>query len=425
MVIALRLGSTPPPIFAARAITTAALVQAALFLVLVARTAVLRPVRDMFSWIGAYLQRDSHAGWLAYLWQPHNEHHLALIRLLAAAAVTFCRGNGAPFVVAATSALLAAAWLLYAVWHVEPTPRRVLAPLAPMLLLTTPAAADCAIPVNAVYPLAVFFIVAAITLFDAQSERTPRTRWRRAAACAAAVLASLASGAGLVAIPALLWAAWRGGARNWIIPLGLSAAAYGALYVHGLPIHAALPTGPGDVLKMADYAIAFAGLPLARVPGCAVAARALGGLLIALGLAALIGDAVKRNDISRLHRVSLALIIAGLSAIALATAGRVDLASNIELPLRYALMVAPLHAGLLGWFVCTQRTIHAWAGCALTGMLLLLQVTTAPALIVASDTISAALDRYDGGARDPSMQQVIFPDLATADRITAALRHRD
>jgi len=425
MVIALRLGSKPPPIFATRAVTAVALLQAGAFLALVTRTAVLRPVRDMFSWIGAYLQRDSHAGWLAYLWQPHNEHHLVLIRLLTAAAVSFCRGNGEPFVAAATSALLGAAWLLFAAWRAQPAPRRVLAPLSPMLLLTTPAAADCAMPVNAVYPLALFFIIAAITLFDGESERTPRTPWRRATACAAALLASLASGVGLVAIPALLWTAWRGGARSWLVPLALAAAAYGALYIQGLPIQIPAPASPGHILKMADYAIAFAGLPLSRMPSCAGLARIIGALLIAFGLVALARDAIRRNDISRLHRISLALIIAGLAATALASAGRVDLAPNIQLPLRYALMVAPLQIGLLGWFICTQRTFHIRAGYALAATILLLQIATASALIAASDAISATLDRYDSGYRDPSMQQVIFPDLATADRITAELHQQN
>jgi hypothetical protein len=413
----------PAQTVTARAIATASLLQAGLFFALVARTAILRPCRDMFSWIGAFLQRDPHASWAAYVWQPHNEHHLVLIRLLAAAAATFCHGDGAPFVVAATAALLAAAWLLHAAWHALPESRRAFAPLAPMLLLTTPAAADCAMPVNAVYPLALFFIVAAITLFDAEAERTKRTEWRRATACIAALLASLASGVGLVAIPALLWTAWRGGARNWIIPLALAGTIYGALYIYGLPIQPPTSLSPGHFLKMADYAVAFAGLPLSRVPACAILARAIGALFIALGLAALIHDALMRNNISRLHRISLGLIIAGLAATALASAGRVDLATNIELPLRYALMVAPLHAGLLGLVVATQRMISIRAGCALAVTLLLLQIATAPALIAASDAISATLDRYDAGLRDPAMQQVIFPELATADRIMAALRH--
>jgi hypothetical protein len=416
---------TNPRNIAVRAIEAAAVLQAGVFLALVARTAIPRPCRDMFSWIGAYLERGLHAGWIAYLWQPHNEHHLVLIRLLTAAAVTWCHGDGAPFIIAATAALLGAAGMLYCAWRAGPEPFRMLAPLPPMLLLTTPAAADCAIPINTVYPLALFFIVASVTLFDAESERTPRTRWCRAAACAATLIASLSSGVGLVAMPALFWTAWRGGARRWLVPLAVAATAYGTLYVHGLPIHVPASLSPGHVLKMAAYAVTFAGLPLSRVPGCAIPARALGALLIAFGLAALARDAVSRHDISRPHRISLALIITGLAATALASAGRVDLAPGIELPLRYALMVAPLHAGLLGLLVTAPHVTPIRAGCALAGMLLLLQLATSSALIAASDTISATLDRYDFGVRDPTMQQVIFPNLAIADRIMATLRRQD
>jgi hypothetical protein len=62
-----------------------------------------------------------------------------------------------------------------------------------------------------------------------------------------------------------------------------------------------------------------------------------------------------------------------------------------------------------------RQTIHV----------LVFQIATAPALIRASDALSTTLDRYDAGARDTSMRQAIFPDLATADRIMPALRHHD
>ncbi len=408
----------------ARLTAAASLAQTALFIALVARAAILRPCRDMFSWIGADLERGSNAGWGAYLWQPHNEHHLVLIRLLTAAAVTWCHGNGAPFIVTATVALLATAAMLHAAWRDAPPSSRRFAPLAAMLLLTVPAAADCAIPVNTVYPLALFCIVAALVWFDSASERRRHTAGRRAAACGAALLASLGSGVGLVAIPALLWAAWRSGARRWLIPLAVGAAVYGAFYVHGLPINLAAPAGLGHFAKMAGYATAFAGLPLSRVPFCGFFGRALGAVLIFLGIAILAHDAVTRNDISRLHRISLALIVAGLGATALASTGRVDLSPDIQLPLRYALMAAPLHAGLLGWLVCTRRGIPAWAGGAFAGIILLLQIATAPALVAASDAVSTTLDQFDAGVRTPAMRTVIFPDLATADDIMAELRGR-
>jgi hypothetical protein len=38
-----------------------------------------------------------------------------------------------------------------------------------------------------------------------------------------------------------------------------------------------------------------------------------------------------------------------------------------------------------------------------------------------SEAIAATLDRYDAGVRDHGMERVVFPDLATADRVTATL----
>jgi hypothetical protein len=415
------------------------MVQAALFCACLVRSAILRPFGDMISWIDAYLQTRRNGDWLAYLWMPHNEHHLLLIRGLTALDVGYFQTSLIPFVAAATACLTMTAWLVLSALCRDAAFAPALAGLAwlaPMVLLTNADVVDCAIPINAVYPMALFFIVATLFLFDAQAESARHTRTRRVVALLTATLAGLCNGVGMVAWPVLLWSAWRGGARlAWQVTIGLVGLAYGAVYVHGLPT-----AGHADfshllmlphLAKMADYLLAYLGLPLSRAPGLALPGRLLGGLLLAAGIVVLMRDTIPPRRPGRLQRLGPGLILAGLASACLAVAGRVDLTQDVKVPLRYVVMVAPLHVGLL---------IVAWAGlarlaatprqqaglragaCAFAGLLLTFQVRMGFAVVAASDAIVATLDRYDAGIREPAMTRVVFPNLAVADRVLAAVR---
>jgi hypothetical protein len=417
-------------------------VQAALFAGVLARTMILRPFWDMITWIDAFLASRQTGGFLPYLWAPHNEHHLVLIRLLTALDVSVFQGSGIPFVVAATAALVMTVVLVTSELHRGaglPRPLRVLVLLGPMLLLTTDEAVDCSIPIDSNYPLTVLFIVAALILFDGEPERTGRTGVRRVASLFAAALAALANAAGLVIWPVLLWLAWRGGARRpWLLTVGATGLVYCFVYVQGLP-----GTGSdgflrflsaGHFWKRADDLLMYLGLPLSRAPALGVPARILGAALLAAGLAAIWHDATLPCPASRLHRIAIGLIMAGIAAAFLAAAGRADLQAEVKVPVRYAVMVAPLRIGLLALALpflvaraTTPRRQMALLAVATfsAAVLILLQIGEGRSAIAVSEAIAATLDRYDAGVRARGMERVVFPDLATADRVTATLRRKN
>jgi hypothetical protein len=415
------------------------LLQIVLFSACLVRSAILRPFGDMISWIDAYLQARDSGQWLAYLWMPHNEHHLLLIRALTALDVGWLHASGLPFVVAATASLMLIAWLVLTAVRGDAAfapPRRALAWLGPMVLLNNAAVADCAISINAVYPMALVFIVATVFLFDAQAEHTRHTSTRRALAFLTATLAGLCNGVGMVAWPVLLWSAWRGKARpGWLLTIALLGLAYGAIYLQGLPTagHARLSemfVFP-HLAKMANYLLAYLGLPLSRAPGLQLPGRLFGALLLAACLLVVMRDAIAPRQPGRLHRLGIGLILAGLAAASLAVAGRVDLTENVAVPLRYVVMLAPLHIGLLmvalPWLanraVTAQQQARLLAGaCACAAFLLIFQVLAGRTVIAASDAILATLDRYDAGLREPGMTHVLFPDLAVADRVLKEVR---
>ncbi len=421
------------------AIAVAAALQTVLFTAYLVRSAVLRPFGDMISWIDAYLQTRRNGQWLAYLWMPHNEHHLLLVRALTALDIGWLHASLIPFIVAATASLSLTAWLVLIALRREADfapPLRPLAWLGPMVLLNNAAVVDCAIPINAVYPMALCFIVATLWLFDAEAEPARHKFTRRVMALLTATLAGLCNGVGMVAWPVLLWSAWRGKARlAWKLTIGVVGLAYGVVYLHGLPTAGHVRFSQMLVLphlaKMADYLLAYLGLPLSRAPGLELPGRLLGSLLLAAGLCVVIRDAIAPRLAGRLHRLGVGLILAGLAAACLAVAGRVDLTQDVKLPLRYVVMVAPLHVGLLIvallWLARHGVTVRRQAGvlagaCAFSAFLLIFQVLSGLMVVAASDAIAATLDRYDAGIREPGMRRIVFPDLAVADRVLAEVR---
>jgi uncharacterized membrane protein len=119
------------------------------------RTAIVAPISDMFDYIAAYLQfRDGTIGWIDYLWLPHAEHRLMWTRLLTAIDVELLGTSGLPFIAAGTGFLLATAVL---VWYQlrraqdDVGGERLLALLAPMMILSTANVVDCSVPINSIY----------------------------------------------------------------------------------------------------------------------------------------------------------------------------------------------------------------------------------------------------------------------------------
>jgi hypothetical protein len=423
-------------------ITVAAVAQGVLFAVFLVRTAVLQPFSDMIAWIDAYLRlREQQVSLLEYLWAPHNEHHIVIIRLLTALDISMFRADGAPFVVAATVATTTTAVFVFLEFRrckCLRGPLRSLALIAPMLLLTFAAAVDCSIPINTVYPLALVFVIAALALFDDDAELTPANAARRVGALVMAMMASLGNAAALVVWPALWWLAWRGRAGwKWLLATAATGAGYGFIYVHSIPTLGF--NRPGDftsahLMKMGEYLLMYLGLPLSRADGLRLPALVLGASLLAAGSAALLFHTIWRRPETRLQRQGVAWVIVAVAAAVLAAVGRVDQETEVKIPVRYALLVAPLPIGLLALAlpplasraatVCRQAALLGGALVCAGGLLMLHALIGRSAITVATD-IRRTIDRYDAGNREPGMEKLIFRDLTVADRVLATLRQVD
>jgi hypothetical protein len=423
-------------------VLAAAITQFVLFAVFLDRTMILRPFSDMITYIDDYLHFRQHDDVLGYLWAPHTQHHQPIIRVLTALDVNAFRASGVPFVVAATIATIVAALLIYVEFRRDQQltgPMRTLDWLGPMLLLTTTTAVDCSIPINSIYPLSLVFLVATLVLFESGAEGARYTGVKRTAALVTAVLASFSNAGGLVIWPAILWLAWRGGAsKRWLIGIGALGFGYGLFYV--LTLSSTDIGGPSRVfnfehlLKMADYLLAYLGLPLSRAPGLGFMARALGAVLLAAAIIAILCDAILLRLATRLHRVGVGLIIVALGTAFLVTLGRVDIEQEVKLPVRYAIFVAPLHIGLLALvlpFLARLATtprrqiILLGAGTALAGILLLLQIFSGRSAMIVSSSIANTIARFEEtGVVDPGWER-LFPNVGQADRVLMELRNLD
>ncbi len=419
----------------------AAVAQAVVFGVILVRATILRPFGDMISWIDAYQEWPRHGSFAAYLWLPHNEHHMVIIRLLTAVDVSVFHAGGLVFVVAGCGALLTTSWLFLAALRRDPAlvpAVRPLAWLAPMLTLNAAAVADCGIPINTVYPMALLFIVLAAVLFDGEAEPTGHTAARRLAALLAASLAGLANGVGLSAWPAMLWVAWRGGAAaGWLGLIATAGASYILIYLWTLPAIShvgASQLGAAHLAKMALYLLDYLALPVSRVRGFAMAAHLLGGAMLAAGTIGVWTLSFGRTLPGRTARIGGGLMIVTLVSAMLAAIGRVDMAPSVLVPLRYCVIVTPLHVGLLAVALpyvarhaTTQRSPIRLRAAALAFALFLLafQALKGATLVAATDALSAMLDRFDAGIREPAMTRVIFPDLAMAKRVVDAARRQN
>jgi hypothetical protein len=415
------------------------IIQTCVFLLAFKDTLITRPFWDMFGWIEVYLDYKDSGGFVRYLWHPHNEHYLLVIRILTAVDVSQFGARGLALILSATAALLVSAVLIYNIGSKAAGSMKIFPILLYMLFFTVPAAVDCSIPINGVYPICLLFMIGSLVVFDGSSARLPtHSPIRLVSALFLSVLASLTNAVGLVTFVALLWSAWRGRRGGiWLAAICIVGALYGGIYIATMPAHSMVPEGgfftPNHVAKMANYLATYLGLPLSRSATFVVPARIAGGMLFLLGIVVIVRDAViprVAGDATR--RIAMSFIIVALCASVLATIGRADLDEDVKVPVRYALLVSPLHLGLLllllphalKWAAldAMRNTVLHFGVFAFAAVILLAQMIALGGARSAAGTINATLDRFDAGIREPSMVTVVFPDLGKADAIRTRLR---
>jgi hypothetical protein len=424
----------------ARFIGFAAALQALFFGLFWLQTRIRLPFSDMLRWIADYMRWREQGGIVNYLWAFHWDEHLVWIRILTAADVSAFGASGLPFVAVATSALLAAtAMMLYEIRRssVVAEPLAPLVWFVPMLMLTTANVVDCSVTINCEYPLALAFMVAALALLDGKPDRRRTTTFRRLAAHLAAIAAGFASAGGLLVWPALLWSAWRGAVGwRWLLAVALVGVGYIALYFYSLPAVTSLaavfrspPLSLAQVSRMADYFLAFLGLPLTRAPSLALIGRVVGGALFFAGAIAVLRFSTLRGSIARLDRIGVSLILVALGVAVAAAIARVDIEPEVKVPVRYTVFVTPLHIGLLYLIVPRLASrvhgtwLRAWMGVSSAAALALIvqQIAIGRAAVRTTGEITRTIERFYQGERSTDMR-VVFPDLAEAARIVAKMR---
>ena len=412
-------------------------VQVGLFAWYLQATMILQPYWDMYAHITRFLEYREDGGWWAFLWAPHVQHRNVWIHLLTAFDADVFSGVGYPFVVFATACLLIAATVVWREIHrtAPPELRLPIGSLAVMLMLTSVAAVDCAIPMNGIYPQAVMFTVLAFVLFDGAGEAGPdsnRANWRRVAALLAAMGAAMGNSAALVIWPILLWMAWRGRAgRMWMITAAAVGIAFIWAYLHGIPVAGEGEGGPGRILeparrlKMVVYLVTYLGLPWTRSAALVPVGRMLGAVLLAVSCVAMIRWGLVRSEIGRLERFAVALIAFAVATGLLAAVGRLDVDGDVRVPVRYSLFVAPLHVGLLllaadylarRWHVTAQRVGIEWILGATAVALLVQQIAAGQAAVATTRSMKATIQRFVAGETTPEMTEVIFDNLTQARR---------
>jgi len=292
-------------------------------------------------------------------------------------------------------------------------------------VLTSVASAVCATPINAVYPQALAFGVLALVLV---ADAPPPGRgewWRLPAALAAAVAAAFGNAMALVLWPLLAWMSWlqaRGGQAVVVLAGGV---AFGAVYVSGTPLAAEGGAAFG-ALERLDYLVAYLGLPWTRAAALALPGRVLGAVLLlfavwTLGRAMLAGRHGPCPD--PLATVLMAFSLTGAVAAAAARSG-VD--GEVFVPVRYSVLLMPLHAGAL--MTVAARIESAWHAGAMrvvtaAAVLLLAQQIVSGEIARAETTVMrATLAEFAAGEIRPGMETVVFDDLEQARRDFDAIR---
>jgi hypothetical protein len=392
------------------------------------RAAVIAPFSDEFDWIARYRQLQADHRWLAYLLAPHNLNRLVWTRLLLAMDMSAFGGTNAPLIVSGAIALAVMAGVLgLQAARAAPAPLRLPAgALAAMLTLTAVNVLDASLPINVTYTHAAAFAVLAIGL--SEGARGSPLGWRGAGALACAVASAFGSGAGLALWPVMAWGALR--RRDWkwlaavLIAGGLFIGLYGAGGGGGARTDAL--SALHDPLGAGRLALGYLLLPWTRL---VLPFAWIGGLAVAgVGMAALAlrGGA----GASRAERIACGLVLFSLGTALMAGLGRAGLEDPANVPLRYAVFVAPLQVGLLmlalpyAGELWRARRGAAQAVVAAILLLVTLQDTVMAAKVVrASDLIRNTVADFRAGRRTPEMRTFVYPDLTRAEQDYARLRH--
>jgi len=413
-----------------------------LFVIAVLLAFVRQPFGDMFDWLALdFLAQDS-ADPGFFLWTPHNGHHLVWTRLLTAIDVRLLHGQSWPFVVAAAACLLAPFLLLRSAIKtgIATNPfAKSLALVIPLALLVSVNSIDVAIHVNCQYTFVIFFVIAAICI----CERDPLTYRDQLAVILLLVGAFFGSNIGLALVPVILISVWRRqGGRQRPFAFSATVLIIALFMILSGGVMAISSTSDGellyiDMVRRMLYFLNFCGLPWSAssprhlpFPGMVslmsqAVGPLVGALMVGLSLNALRQRTVQTSDSAKLERVAHSLILFVLTVAAMAAIGRANVLEELSIPVRYALLVAPLHIGLLICFALRTNMFNAGHRVnskylLILGALLIVQQLAGVAIIFKySRHLDSSLAEFAAGDRSPDVMKFVYPALGRASFLNA------
>ena len=189
----------------------------------------------------------------------------------------------------------------------------------------------------------------------------------------------------------------------------------------------------GELARRANYLFVYMGLPWTRSPDLFMPARLVGALLFVAAAGVVLWRGFFRAPSGRLERIAIALMMFSLASGLLAAIGRAHMPAidGVLVPVRYSVLLIPLHVGLL--LVASPVLERVWASRARSfavslcvagacAGLLVQQVVAGSVAASNAERIRATIERFQAGRSDAGMATVIGEDLEKARRELATMR---
>jgi hypothetical protein len=390
------------------------------------RTAVLTPYWDELDWIERWRALREHGDWGLYLLGPHNLHRQPWTFGLIALDIQLFGGTNLPLILSGALAVGLMAWLL-AQAAADAAPNGLALPagvLAAGLALMPGNVLDAATPICADYTHGAVLAVLALVLGEGAG---PGLGWRRLAALAAAVAAGLGDAVALAVWPALAIGAARRRDWAWLAAVLGVGAAFVGLYAsgQGAAAHSDSRVALQAPLRAVRLALTYLALPWARLN---IGMAWIGGA--AIGAAGLLAAAFRGGrEATPAERIASGFILFSLTTAAMAGLGRAGAPDALNVPLRYAVLLAPLQVGLVmlalplaGDLRRANRGLADGLAGALLSLVLVQNAVMAASAVRVSDEVRAAVTDFAAGRRTPRSAVFVHPDLAYAQRAYADIR---
>ena len=396
------------------------------------------PYADAHDWAAELFRGERTGAWLTYFWTPHNAQRMPWARLAELVEVDGVRGRLPSFLILSAVTWTAGVLALVVIISKAEMENRVkiwIGVMAGLIMSDVALGEDFAFPVSSVYLFSAGPALASACTFAMSDARGLRSLsyW---VAIVFAVMASWGVGAGLAIWPALLIVALMVHRSKAEVSV-LTAAAIICVVVSeaGLGTPSTSMGRGGDdagkhIIKMVIYFGNFCGLPWSRTLHSPLLGSVLGwsGIILALRLVRQAWR--KRHDhLTVLTAAAMVLVLFSLATAFLAAVGRVDELPAPIVPTRYTPFAALLQIGLvIGSASFIQQNIRRAYRRSILAMIVFASLILAAdwrgarLLILTTDRIRSASERFDQGfvSRDVEIHPV--PSVARAIRLQLRLR---